>query len=182
MIAGLDLLRCEHGDHVDARSARCTPQKAGSNYPNPDSPPDSARHRHQAPRTPLPQRSLSAPPPQARTGSCLRIHTRKPVRNDNAAPARRLPVEVRRVVSSHVRPRESRAGGAQQIGDLDVSCDHHVFDANSDSALAVGHFCTANRGQSNLNHALTAAIRPTPPALPTMRSAQSDARVLTAPK
>jgi hypothetical protein len=46
----------------------------------------------------------------------------------------------------------------------------HVFDANPDSALAVGHFCTANRGQFNLNHTLTAAIGPTPPALPTMRS------------
>jgi hypothetical protein len=46
----------------------------------------------------------------------------------------------------------------------------HVFDANPNSALAVGHFCTANRGQFNLNHALTAAIGPTPPALPTMRS------------
>jgi hypothetical protein len=61
-------------------------------------------------------------------------------------------------------------GDAQKIGDLDVSCAQHVFDANPHSALAVGHFCTTNRGQFNLNHALTAAIGPTPPALPTMRS------------
>jgi hypothetical protein len=34
--------------------------KTGFNYLSPDSPPDSARHRHQAPKMPLPQRSLLA--------------------------------------------------------------------------------------------------------------------------
>jgi hypothetical protein len=37
-------------------------------------------------------------------------------------------------------------GDAQQIGELDVSCNQHVFDANPDSALAVGPLLHREQG------------------------------------
>jgi hypothetical protein len=39
---------------------------------------------------------------------------------------------------------------------LGGSCNHRVFNANADSALAVGHSRTANGGQLDLDHALSA--------------------------
>jgi hypothetical protein len=156
MIAGRDLLGCQHGDHVDAGSADAHRKKPA--------PIARVQIRH------LVVHDIAARLPERFSRNDLSWLITLKLEQD---PAFEYVTENRSGMAMRRQPGvcgwkfdelchrmrtlgNPGRGHAQQIGDVDVSCNQHVFDPNPDSALAVGHFCTANRGQFNLNYALTA--------------------------
>ena len=146
MLAGLDLLQREHGDHVDARSADAHRKEPA--------PVIRVQIRHLIVHniaTRLPERfsrndlswlvplKLEQDPafehvPENRSGMAMR---RQP-----GVCGRKFDELCHRMCALGNRGR----GDAQQIGDLDVSCNQHVFDANPDLALAVGPLLHREQG------------------------------------
>ena len=169
MIAGDDLLRFEHGDHVDARSTDAHRYKPG--------PGTRVQIRY------LVMHDLAARFPKRLTRNDLSRLITLELEEDFALEyvteyrsgmAMRPQSFVRRRELDELRHRmrafgNPGRGDAQKVSDLGVSCNQHVFYASPDLAVVLGHFGAANRRQ--LPPSPHAAVGSTPAALPTMRSA-----------